>query len=85
MVPAPVAKVRIENEINDAQEAQNRRGLVMHASTRNCIYNLELGEDDNLAGVAQANMLTEVTNNDPDNPPTNNQEVVTNSTVIIQA
>jgi hypothetical protein len=42
------------------------------------IHNLELGEEDNLAGVAQANVLTEVTNNDPDNPPTDNQEVVTN-------
>jgi hypothetical protein len=50
----------------------------MHASTRNCIHNLELGEEDNLAGVAQANVLTEVTNNDPDNPPTDNQEVVIN-------
>jgi hypothetical protein len=28
MVPAPAAKVGIENEINDAQGAQNRRGLV---------------------------------------------------------
>jgi hypothetical protein len=42
------------------------------------IHNLELGEEDNLAGVAQANVLTEVTNNDPDNPPMDNQEVVTN-------
>ncbi len=42
------------------------------------IHNLELGEEDNLAEVAQANMLTEVTNNDPHNPPTDNQEVVTN-------
>ncbi len=78
MVPAPVAKVGIENEINDTQEAQNRKGPVMHASTRNCIHNLELGEEGNLAGVAQANVLTEDTNNDPDNPPTDNQEVVTN-------
>jgi hypothetical protein len=39
----------------------------MHASTINCIHNLELGEEDNIAGVAQANVLTEVTNNDPDN------------------
>ncbi len=78
MVPALVAKVEIENEINDAQGAQNRRGPVMYASTRNCICNLELGEEDNLGGVAQANVLTEVTNNDPDNPPTDNQEVVTN-------
>jgi hypothetical protein len=68
---------RIENEINDAQGAQNRRGLVMHASTRNCIHNLELGEEDNLAEVAQANVLTEVTKDDPDNPPTDNREVVT--------
>jgi hypothetical protein len=42
------------------------------------IHNLELGEEDTLAEVAQANVLTEVTNNDPDNPPTDNQEVVTN-------
>jgi hypothetical protein len=35
VVPAPVAKVRMENEINDIQGAQNRRGPVMHASTRN--------------------------------------------------
>jgi hypothetical protein len=42
------------------------------------IHNLELGEKDKLAGLAQANVLTEVTNNDPDNPPTDNQEVVTN-------
>jgi hypothetical protein len=78
MVPAPAAKVGIENEINDTQGAKNRRGPVMHASTRNSIHNLELGDEDNLAGVAQANMLTEVTNNNPDNPPTDNQEVVTN-------
>ncbi len=78
MVPAPAAKVGIENEINDAQGAQNRRGTVRHASMRNCIHNLELGDEDNLAGVAQANVLTEVANNDPDNPPTDNQEVVTN-------
>jgi hypothetical protein len=50
----------------------------MHASTRNCIHKLELGEEVNLAGVAQANVLTEIVNNDPDNPPTDNQEVVTN-------
>jgi hypothetical protein len=78
MVPALAAKVVIENEINDTKGAQNRRGPVMHASMRHCIHNLELGENDNLAGVAQANMLTEVTNKDPDNPPTDNQEVVTN-------
>jgi hypothetical protein len=42
MVPAPAAKVGMESEINDAQGAQNRRALVMHASTRNCICNLEL-------------------------------------------
>jgi hypothetical protein len=30
MVPAPAAKVGMENEINDAQGPQNRRGLVMH-------------------------------------------------------
>ncbi len=29
MVPAPTAKVGTENKINDAQGAQNRRGLVM--------------------------------------------------------
>jgi hypothetical protein len=50
----------------------------MHASMRNCIHNLELGEEDNLVGVAQANVPTEVTNNNPDNPPMDNQEVVTN-------
>jgi hypothetical protein len=50
----------------------------MHASKRNCIHNLELGEEDNLAGVAKANVLTEVTNSNPDNPPADNQEVVTN-------
>ena len=44
MVPAPAAKVGMENEINDAQGAQNRRGPVMCASMRNCICNLELGE-----------------------------------------
>jgi hypothetical protein len=44
---------------------------------RSCIdsvHNLELGEEDNLAEVAQANVLTEVTNNNPDNPPMDNQE-----------
>jgi hypothetical protein len=41
------------------------------------IHNLELGEEDNLAEVAKANVLAEVTNNDPDNPPTDNQESVT--------
>ncbi len=49
---------------------------------RSCIgsiNNMELGEEDNLAEVAQANVLTEVTDNDPDNPPTDNQEVVTNT------
>jgi hypothetical protein len=49
---------------------------------RSCIdsiHNLELGEEDNLAEVAQANVLTEVTNSDPDNPPMDNQEVVTNT------
>ncbi len=51
----------------------------MRASTRNCICNLELGEEDNLAEVAQANMLTEDTDNDPDNPPMDNQEAVTNT------
>jgi hypothetical protein len=30
MVLAPAAIVGIENEINDPQGAQNRRGLVMH-------------------------------------------------------
>jgi hypothetical protein len=48
---------------------------------RSCIdsiHILELGEEDNLAEAAQANVLTEVTNNNPDNPPTDNQEVVTN-------
>jgi hypothetical protein len=43
------------------------------------IHNLELGEEDNLAEVAQAKVLTEVTYNDPDNPLMDNQEVVTNT------
>ncbi len=30
MVPALAAEVGMENEINDAQGAQNRRGPVMH-------------------------------------------------------
>ncbi len=30
MVPAPAAKVGTENEINDTQGAQNRRGSIMH-------------------------------------------------------
>jgi hypothetical protein len=59
MVPALAMEVGMENEINHAQGAQNRRGPVMHASTRNCIHNLQLGEEDNLAKVAQANVLTE--------------------------
>jgi hypothetical protein len=42
-------------------------------------HNLEFGEEDILAEVAQANVLTEVTNNNPDDPPTGNQEVVTNT------
>jgi hypothetical protein len=42
------------------------------------VHILELGEEDNLAEVAQTNMLPEVTNKDPDNPTTDNQEVVTN-------
>jgi hypothetical protein len=40
---------------------------------------MELGEEDNLAEVAQANVFTEVTNNNTDNPPMDNQEVVTNT------
>jgi hypothetical protein len=79
MVPAPAAKVGMENEINNSQGAQNRSGPVMHASTRNCICNLELGKEDNLAGVAQANVLTEDTDNNPDDPLTDNQEAVTNT------
>jgi hypothetical protein len=58
MVPAPAAKVGIENEIKDTQGAQT-------GEARSCIdsiHNLELGEEDNLAGVAQANAITEVTN-----------------------
>jgi hypothetical protein len=39
------------------------------------IHSLELGEEDNFAEVAQANVLTEVTDNNPENPPTDNQEV----------
>jgi hypothetical protein len=80
MVPAPADKVGMEDEINDAQGAQNRRGPVMHASMRNCFCNLELGKEDNLAEVAQANMLTEDTNNDPaDNSSSDNQEAVPNT------
>jgi hypothetical protein len=45
------------------------------------IHNLQLEEEDNLAEVAQANVLTEVTDNNPDNPPMDNQEVVTNTTL----
>ncbi len=43
------------------------------------IHNLELGEEDHLAEVAQANVPKEVTNNNPDNPPMDNQEAVTNT------
>jgi hypothetical protein len=42
------------------------------------VHNLELGEEDNLAKVAQSNVLTEVTTNNPDNPTIDNQKVVTN-------
>ena len=45
------------------------------------IHNLYLGEEDNLAEVAQANVLTEVTDNNFDNPPTGNQEVATNTSM----
>ncbi len=79
MVPAPAAEVGMENEVNNVQGAQNRRGPVMRASMRNCIGNLELGEEDNLAEVAQENMLTEDMENNPDNPPMDNQEAVTNT------
>jgi hypothetical protein len=51
---------------------------------RSCIdsiHNLELGEEDNLAEVAQATVLTEVTDNNPDHPQTDNQEVVPNTTL----
>ncbi len=78
-VPAPVVEVGMENEINNAQGAQNRRGLVMRESMRNRIHNLELGEEDNLVEVAQANMLTEDMGNNPDNPPADNQEAITNT------
>jgi hypothetical protein len=54
------------------------RGHII-GEARYSIHNLELGEEDNLAEVAQANMLTEVTDNNPDNPPTDNQKVVTNT------
>jgi hypothetical protein len=70
MVPAPAAKVGMENEIKDAQGAQHRRGPVMCASMRNCFCILELGEEDNLTKVAQANVLTEDMDNNLDNPPT---------------
>ncbi len=49
---------------------------------RSCIdsiNNLGLGEEDNFAEVAQTNMLTEVTDNDPDDPLMDNREVVTNT------
>ncbi len=78
-VPAPMVEVGMKNEINHAQGAQNMRGLFMHASARNRICNLELGEEDNLAEVARANVLTEDKDNDPDNPPIDNQEAVTNT------
>jgi hypothetical protein len=48
---------------------------------RSCIdsiHNVELEEEDNLKEVAQVNVLIKVTNNDPDNPPMDTQEVVTN-------
>ncbi len=51
----------------------------MRSSTRNRICNLEFGEEGNLAEVAQANVLTEDMDNDCDNPPTDNQEAVTNT------
>ncbi len=59
MEPAPVAKVGMENKINDATGSQNGS------------RNLELGEEDNnLAEVAWTNVLTEDTDNtDPDPPP----------------
>jgi hypothetical protein len=79
MVPAPAAAVGMENEINDSQGSQNRRGPVIHASTRNCIHNLELGKEDILAGVARANVLTEDMDNDSDDPPTDKQEAFTNT------
>jgi hypothetical protein len=37
MVPIPAAEVGMKNEINNTQGTQNRRGPVMHASTRNYI------------------------------------------------
>ena len=43
------------------------------------IHNLELGEEDNLPEVAQANVLTEDTDNNLDDPPMDNQEAVTNT------
>jgi hypothetical protein len=49
MAPALRAKVGMEGEINDTKGAQNRRGPGMRASIRNCICNLELGGEDNLA------------------------------------
>ncbi len=72
MVPAPAAKVGMENEITPrGHKTGEARSRV------DSICNLELGEEDNLAEVAQANMLIEDMDNDPDNPPTDNQEVVT--------
>jgi hypothetical protein len=81
MVPAPAVEVGMENEINHSQGAQDRRGPVMRTSKRNCICNLELEEEDNLAKVARANVLPEDMEINPDNPPTNNQEAVTNTTL----
>jgi hypothetical protein len=43
------------------------------------ICNLELGEEDNLPEVAQANVLTEDMDNNLDDPPMDNQEAVTNT------
>jgi hypothetical protein len=60
MEPAPAAKVGMENENNDTQGSQNRRGPVTRASTRNRSCNLKLGEEDNnLAEGARTNVLTD--------------------------
>ena len=76
MIQAPAAKVGMENEITPrGHKTGEARSRV------DSICNLELGEEDNLAEVAQANMLTEDTDNNPDDPLMDNQEAVTNTAV----
>ncbi len=92
MEPSLVAKVGKENEDNYAQGSGNRRGLVMRASTRNRVCNLELrGEDDDLAEGARTNVLTDDTDStnpnpppNPSNPLTDNQEAGPNVNAPLQ-